>query len=278
MEKRIDTVIVDDDNPSIRVLAERLKGYPDVNLVATAGNGEEGWNTVMRYKPELLFLDVELSDTSGLEFLSSLDKHIDWNMKVVFYTSYEKYLLPALRLQAFDFLLKPVSDSELSLIMNRFYLSREEALRSGGQPVQPKPLSQPVQSILITTITNDKLIVRPENIGFFKYDSERKLWRVVLNSLQHFILKHQTTAETILNYAPEFIQIHKTYIININYLYLISENSCTLLPPFNKVSELKVSKMYKKKLLDRFSDMSPLPSNSRILFAYSLISRLSIPG
>ena len=139
--------------------------------------------------------------------------------------------------------------------MNRFYLSREEALRSGGQPVQPKPLSQPVQSILITTITNDKLIVRPENIGFFKYDSERKLWRVVLNSLQHFILKHQTTAETILNYAPEFIQIHKTYIININYLYLISENSCTLLPPFNKVSELKVSKMYKKKLLDRFYDM-----------------------
>ena len=93
MEKRIDTVIVDDDNPSIRVLAERLKGYPDVNLVATAGNGEEGWNTVMRYKPELLFLDVELSDTSGLEFLSSLDKHIDWNMKVVFYTSHEVVFL-----------------------------------------------------------------------------------------------------------------------------------------------------------------------------------------
>lgn len=255
MENRIDTVIVDDDNLSIRVLAERLKAYPDVHLVATAGNGEEGWNTVMQYKPELLFLDVELSDTSGLEFLSSLDKYIDWNMKVVFYTSYEKYLLPALRLQAFDFLLKPVSDSELSLIMNRFYLSRNDSLRLGGQSVPPRSMSPSVQSILITTITNDKLIVRPENIGFFKYDSERKLWKVVLNSLQHFILKHQTTADTILNYAPEFIQIHKTYIININYLYLISENSCTLLPPFNKVSELKVSKMYKKKLLDKFYDM-----------------------
>ena len=222
MENRIDTVIVDDDNPSIRLLADRLKAYPDVRVVATAGNGEEGWNTVLRYKPDLLFLDVELSDTSGLEFLSSLDRHIDWDMKVVFYTSYEKYLLPALRLQAFDYLLKPVSDSELSLIM---------------------------------TITNDKLIVRAENIGFFKYDSERKLWKVILNNLQHFILKHQTTADTILNYAPEFIQIHKSYIININYLYMISENSCTLLPPFNKVSELRVSKVYKKKLLDRFYDL-----------------------
>lgn len=253
MESRIDTVIIDDDNPSILVLADRLKAFPDVRLVATAGNGEEGWNTVMQYKPELLFLDVELSDTSGLEFLSSLDKHIDWNMKVVFYTSYEKYLL-ALRLQAFDFLLKPVSDSELSLIMDRVLLCREEHPWLGRHFSQP-PMPSAVQSILITTITNDKLIVRPENIGFFKYDSERKLWKVVLNSLQHFILKHQTTADTILNYAPEFIQIHKSYIININYLYLISENSCTLLPPFNKVSELKVSKIYKKKLLDRFYDM-----------------------
>ena len=117
------------------------------------------------------------------------------------------------------------------------------------------PSPSPMQSILITTITNDKLIVRAENIGFFKYDSERKLWKVILNNLQHFILKHQTTADTILNYAPEFIQIHKSYIININYLYMISENSCTLLPPFNKVSELRVSKVYKKKLLDRFYDL-----------------------
>lgn len=255
MENRIDTVIVDDDNPSIRVLADRLKAYPEVRVVATAGNGEEGWNTVLKHKPDLLFLDVELSDTTGLEFLSSLDKHIDWDMKVVFYTSYEKYLLPALRLQAFDYLLKPVSDSELALIMDRFCLLRDEARRMVAPPSMPAPAPSPMQSILITTITNDKLIVRAENIGFFKYDSERKLWKVILNNLQHFILKHQTTADTILKYAPEFIQIHKTYIININYLYMISENSCTLLPPFNKVSELRVSKVYKKKLLDRFYDL-----------------------
>lgn len=255
MENRIDTVIIDDDRASIQVLADRLKAFPEVRLVATAGNGEEGRNTVVRHKPELLFLDVELSDTTGLEFLASIDERIDWEMKVVFYTSYEKYLLPALRLQVFDFLLKPVNDSELSLIMDRFLLAREESHRQSSQPVPPRPLQPSAQSILITTITNDKLIVRSENIGYFKYDSERKLWKVVLNSLQHFILKHQTTADTILNYSPDFIQIHKSYIININYLYLISENSCTLLPPFNKVSELKVSKMYKKKLLDKFYDM-----------------------
>ncbi len=251
----INTLIIDDDNPSVLVLTERLKAFSDVQIVATAHNGEGGRNAVMKYKPDLLFLDIELPDISGLDFLSSLDKNIDWDMKVVFYTSYEKYLLQALRLQAFDFLLKPVNENELSLVMNRFYLHREgkDNLLRQNSPSRGMPLS--VKSVLITTITNDKLIVRPENIGYFKYDSDRKLWKVVLNSLQYFILKHQTTADTILSYAPEFIQIHKSYIININYLYIISENSCTLLPPFNKVSELKISKMYKKKLLDKFYDM-----------------------
>ena len=102
----INTLIIDDDNPSVLVLTERLKAFSDVQIVATAHNGEGGRNAVMKYKPDLLFLDIELPDISGLDFLSSLDKNIDWDMKVVFYTSYEKYLLQALRLQAFDFLLK----------------------------------------------------------------------------------------------------------------------------------------------------------------------------
>lgn len=255
MGTTIDVLIIDDDNPSILVLIDRLKAFPGVRVVATACNGEEGRSAVMKYRPELLFLDIELPDVSGLEFLSSLDKNIDWDMKVVFYTSYEKYLLQALRLQAFDFLLKPVNENELSLIMNRFYLCREEGDSSVRLSPPSSGLQPSVKAVLITTITNDKLIVRPENIGYFKYDSDRKLWTVVLNSLQYFILKHHTTADTILSYASEFIQIHKSYIININYLYLISENSCTLLHPFNKVSELKISKMYRKKLLDKFYDL-----------------------
>ncbi len=250
----INTVIIDDDAPSIILLQRQLEEYPYVQVVASASSGAEGEHIIMEYKPDLLFLDVELSDASGLELMSVLNHRIDWDMKVVFYTSYEKYLLSALRLRAFDFLLKPFNVEELSLVMNRYFLDREQ----GGRVAAPTPapvVSPAAKSILITTITNDKIIARPENIGYFKYDSERRLWKVVLNSLQHFILKHHTTAETILSYAPEFIQIHKSYIININYLYLISESSCTLLYPFNTVSELKISKVYKKKLLDRFYDM-----------------------
>lgn len=244
-------IIIDDDKPSVTVLVNELKAYQDVTVIATAFNSHNGEQAILKHKPQLIFLDIELPGINGLEFLAALRSKIDWEMNVIFYTSYEKYMLQALRMQAFDFLLKPVNKDDLLLAMNRYYLSRKNA--------QPSPISSihyPTDKpLLITTITNDKIILRPQNIGYFRYNSERKLWEIVLDDFRHVILKHNTTAEVILNYGAEFIQTHKTYIININYLSMIQENTCIMLYPFNTVTELKVSKMYRKKLFDKFYNL-----------------------
>ncbi|WP_455587370.1 LytR/AlgR family response regulator transcription factor [Bacteroides sp.] len=244
-------IIIDDDKPSVTVLVNELKAYQDVTIIATAFNSHNGEQAILKHKPQLIFLDIELPGINGLEFLAALRSKIDWEVNVIFYTSYEKYMLQALRMQAFDFLLKPVNKDDLLLAMNRYYLSRKNA--------QPSPISSihyPTDKpLLITTITNDKIILRPQNIGYFRYNSERKLWEIVLDDFRHVILKHNTTAEVILNYGAEFIQTHKTYIININYLSMIQENTCIMLYPFNTVTELKVSKMYRKKLFDKFYNL-----------------------
>ena len=60
------------------------------------------------------------------------------------------------------------------------------------------------------------------------------------------------TAEQIIQYSASFVQIHQSYIINIDYLMLIKDNKCVLYPPFDKVTELIVSKKYKKELQERF--------------------------
>lgn len=252
MNKITKVIIIDDDKPSVTVLANELEIYKDIRIMATAMNCTEGEHIILKHKPDLLFLDIELSNITGLEFLSSLQNKIDWDMKVVFYTSYDKYILQALRIQAFDVILKPVNKDELSLVMNRFYTNRCGTLPNITQDSYHYPATK---SMLITTITNDKIVLRPQNIGYFKYDSERKLWEIMLDNSQHFTLKHQTTAEVILNYSSEFIQIHKAYIININYLGIIKENTCAMLYPFNTVTELKISKVYKKKLLDKFYNL-----------------------
>ncbi|MFR8836433.1 LytR/AlgR family response regulator transcription factor [Bacteroides nordii] len=244
-------IIIDDDKPSVTVLANELKVYQDVVVVATAFNSHDGEQAILKHKPQLIFLDIELPSINGLEFLATLRSQIDWEMNIIFYTSYEKYMLQALRMQAFDFLLKPVNPNDLLLAMNRYYVNRKNAQPSSIPSIH-YPTDKP---LLITTITNDKIILRPQNIGYFRYNSERKLWEIVLDDFRHVILKHNTTADVILNYGTEFIQIHKTYIININYLSMIQENACIMLYPFNTVTELKVSKMYRKKLFEKFYNL-----------------------
>lgn len=252
MEQVTKVVIIDDDKPSVAVLKNELKNYRNIEVVGVAYTSVTGEELILKYKPNLIFLDIELPNISGLEFLTSLRSRINWNMSVIFYTSYEKYILQALRMQAFDFLLKPVSKNELMLVLNRYYLNQKNV-----QPVSNVNINtyQTDKPILITTITNDKIILRPQNIGYFRYNSSRKLWEVVLDDFRNIILKHNTTAETILNYGHEFIQIHKTFIINLNYLSLIQDNNCIMHYPFNNITELKISKLYKKKLFEKFYDL-----------------------
>lgn len=245
----IRVVIIDDDKPSVDVLAEALKGFAHVEVVDVAYNGMDGAAAVFAHKPQLLFLDIELPDANGMDFLAGIRQKVAWEMRVVFYTSYERYLLQALRMQAFDFLLKPVDRKELERLLERY-----------GQEARPLPAvlsgsGNGEKLLLITTIINEKIVLRSRNVGYFRYNSARKLWEVALDDGRCIVLKHNTTAEIILAYGPEFVQIHKTFIINLRYLNLIQGNLCLMLHPFEHVKELKISKLYRKKLLECFYDL-----------------------
>ena len=250
MKPMIRVVIIDDDKPSVDVLAGALKGFPQVEVVAVACNSTDGEAAVLAHKPKLLFLDIELPNANGMDFLAGMRQKLTWQMRVVFYTSYERYLLQALRMQAFDFLLKPVDRKELERLLERY---GEEAKALPAALADMPGGSEKLLSV--TTIINERVVLRSRNIGYFRYNSGRKLWEVVLANSRRVVLKHNTTAEVILAYGPEFVQIHKTFIINISYLNLIQGNQCLMLPPFEDVDELKISKLYRKKLLDCFYDL-----------------------
>lgn len=79
-----------------------------------------GKKLIFKTMPDLVFLDVELPDMQGPELLNLVRNEITWNMQVVFYTAYNKYMLDAIRESAFDYLLKPIDKSELSNMMKRF--------------------------------------------------------------------------------------------------------------------------------------------------------------
>jgi two-component system LytT family response regulator len=67
-----------------------------------------------------------------------------------------------------------------------------------------------------------------------------------------YLLRHRTTAEVILTYSPDFVQIHKRFIVNINQIKMIQESLCILTESMEKVSELHISKNYRSGLTAAF--------------------------
>ena len=116
-EDKYKVVIVDDERTAIDALRRELGAYQEFEIKGTANNGAKGKKMIMELRPDLLFLDVELPDVLGLNLLSEMRDEVLWDMKVVFYTSYDKYLLQALRESAFDFLLKPFETEDLKVVI-----------------------------------------------------------------------------------------------------------------------------------------------------------------
>lgn len=247
--ERFRVVIVDDDDVSLENLDFSLRKDTRFQVEGVARNGKQGKKVITKVRPDLLFLDVEMPDMTGMELLQDIRDSISWNMKVVFYTAYDKYMIQAIRESAFDYLLKPFEEQDLQDILERFVRQKEADSRI--VPYAGTPLHAG-QTFIVFTPTNDMRALRPAEIGFFRYCSERKQWEVILSQQPPLVLRRGMTAEQIIQYSPCFVQIHQSYIINIDYLMIIKDSKCLLYPPFDKVDELFVSKKYKKELQDRF--------------------------
>lgn len=250
-EKCYKVVVIDDDEFSVDNVCMALRKYGCFSVEGTARTGTMGKRLIEKVHPDLLFLDVELPDMQGMELVEGLRDSLTWNLQIVFYTAYDKYMLDAIRSAAFDFLLKPIDRCELNGIIDRFLQYRGRTAEAAPM-VTPRPAVPGERTFMITTPTNDIRILRPIDIGFFRYHSERKLWEVMLSNGTSLFLKKNTTAQDIKMYDDSFVQIHQSYIINLNYLTLVQEGFCRLFPPFDTVTELQVSKKYKKELQERF--------------------------
>lgn len=243
-------VIVDDDKFSCETLGFSLEKDGRFSVEGVAHNGAQGKKLIAKVQPDLLFLDVEMPDMTGMQLLQEMRDSFSWPMRVVFYTAYDKYMIHAIREAAFDYLLKPFEEQELKVILDRYMEHVEKAApRNAGMR---KDLGQSGQTFIVFTPTNDMRALHMSEIGYFRYSSDKKQWEVVLDGQLPLPLRRGTTAEQIIQYSPKFVQIHQSYIINMDYLMIIKESKCLLYPPFDKVGELVVSRKYKKELQERF--------------------------
>lgn len=113
----ITTVIVDDEALSRRGIEIRLLAAADFQVVAQCSNGREALAAVTTYKPDVVFLDIQMPGMSGFEVLAHLPQ--ESLPVVVFVTAYDQYAIRAFEARAVDYLLKPVDDTRFNAALER---------------------------------------------------------------------------------------------------------------------------------------------------------------
>lgn len=246
-QKLIKAYIVDDSRDSIEVLKRMIESDYSVKVIGTNTDAETAIEEIIGSTPDLIFTDVEMPTMTGIQLCQMLRQEISPNTKVVFYTGHDKYMIDAIRQHAFDYLLKPPSPHDLAQIMTRFY---EDKLSLLPQVMQPNEPTQP--RILVVNALSEHIALQATDVAYFRFDQEGKHWEAICTNSNVYTLRARTNSDFILRYSPCFVQIHKRYIVNVNQITMIQDNTCLLAYPLDNVRELKVSKSYRRELMDAF--------------------------
>lgn len=243
-------VIIDDDRKSCLDLKGRLQSRNDMEVAGVAYNGFDGLELINRTEPDVVFLDVELPDISGLDFLERSSYTHESNCRVIIYTAYDKYVLPALRKRAFDVLLKPIEEGELEGVLERLNEPVETVEKKVSEPEKDDP------RYVLFTNSVDFTIIGKGDIGIFQYDPQGRFWSAVVAGLDKPVrLRSKITAKNLMQLGPQYVQVHQRFIINADYLLNVVDSHCHFFPPFDRIDYVVVGRVYRDKLLDRFMSL-----------------------
>src|SRR5947209_14849744 len=113
------TVVVDDEKLACDELSFLLRDFPEIEVIATGSNGLEAVDLIRSLEPELVFLDVNMPGLDGLGVVRRLrERDIDLP-HFIFVTAYDQFAVEAFRLEAMDYILKPVEKSRLAETIER---------------------------------------------------------------------------------------------------------------------------------------------------------------
>ena len=130
----IRTLVVDDEQPARERLREMLAGHGDVEVVGEAGDGAEAVERIAELRPDLVFLDIQMPECTGLEVAASLGTP---RPRLVFCTAYDQHAVDAFELHALDYLLKPVSRARLATTLARVRSTPPAVADAALDPVRP---------------------------------------------------------------------------------------------------------------------------------------------
>jgi len=201
-------IIIDDEKSGRQLIKEYLEDYKELIVLGEANNGVDAVKMINEFKPDLVFLDIQMPGMTGFDVLT----HLEELPKIIFSTAYDQYALKAFDVHAVDYLLKPYTKERFKLAIDKLIQDKEnnkaESLTNSllmESSNYPSKILVQSQNKLVTVSLQD--VIRIEAFGdYSKLISEDKTY------LSNYGI---STLEEKLNPAF-FIRVHRSSMINLD--------------------------------------------------------------
>lgn len=215
MEK-FSTIVIDDEEIARLRLRSLLEEFPDIEIVTTAFDGIDAVEKILNYRPELIFLDIEIPGLNGFEVLDKLD----YSPFVIFTTAYDEYALKAFDTFSVDYLVKPINSSKLQKAVKKLHKLKSNVLnKEKVEKLLTHLKKSQVNKRLAVKSGDDIYFIKFEDVFFLKSD---KNYTEVYTYDNKFLLS-QTLGKVEVDLSENFKRVHKSYIINIEKIAKITK-------------------------------------------------------
>lgn len=238
--KKIASLIIDDERLARVSLRKKLAQFPEIEVVGEAQGISSAIRAINELHPDLLFLDIQLSDGNGFDLLEK----VSFRGKVVFVTAFDEHAIRAFEVNALDYLLKPVSVSRLKNLVKKLSSGIEENTGRGIPrfSIEDRIMVEQKGFVHFVMVREIMLINSAKDYSVLITADSRKF--IVLCSMNDWEKKLP---------QEHFFRAHRTSIINLNLIEKTIRVGATADIYLNSYPRpVRVSKSYFKLLRDRF--------------------------
>lgn len=210
-------IIIDDEAAGRQLIREYLEDFPDLIVIGEANNGVDAIRLIREFKPDLIFLDIQMPGLNGFDVLTRLDEM----PLVIFSTAYDKYALKAFEVHALDYLLKPYTRDRFSIAVQKALNSLQNNLNS---------VQSLTESLLTPESTYPEKILVQIGAKLVTVDLAEVIWidaegdySKLITSKQRYLSNYGLGALEKKLDPRRFIRVHRSAIINLTFVQEIQK-------------------------------------------------------
>ncbi|WP_240409042.1 LytR/AlgR family response regulator transcription factor [Flavobacterium psychrotrophum] len=233
----IKTVIIDDEPLAIEVIQNYCSTLPEISVLKCFNNPVEALGFIHKNSVDLVFLDIQMPQLTGLEFIDTLA----YKPMVIFTTAYPQYAVEGFELEAIDYLVKPISYKRFLKAFNKV------------NPVKEEFAPVPAPAVVQLPAEDNFVFVKAEYGSVKIFVSEityiqglKDYLKINLNNGKYVLTL--SNFKGLMDKLPEkmFIRVHNSYIVNLSYVDSVQRNRIVI-----DTLRIPVSESYKKSFFER---------------------------